>query len=76
MKYDKCKDGSFLHNCLIKSRGNDPAGYCFYLDGNTISVFLNGYAIIPIEDYYAMKNEKLSKTAKKNIRAAHKALRK
>ena len=50
MKYNKGTDGSYLHNCCIIRRNGDPSNVLFH-SNKTISAFLNGYAIIPMEKY-------------------------
>jgi len=55
MKYEKLKDGGFVHNCHLIPRGDEKADYLFYQDGDkSITAFLNGYAIIPLEDYFKL----------------------
>ena len=51
--YEKGKDGSHLCNCYLYSRKNELAQVLFEMNNETqsISAFLNGYAIVPIEDY-------------------------
>ena len=53
MKYIKCKDGSYVTNCYVKRRETDPSPYLFFQtpDGESLRPHLNGYAIIPIEEY-------------------------
>ena len=52
-KYEKGKDGSYLHNCYMERREGDVSPWMFHCDGDTGSVIaaLNGYAIIPMERY-------------------------
>ena len=54
MKYEKKIDGSYFHNNLVELREGEAAKYLFYNDGERITAFLNGYAIIPIEKYAAL----------------------
>jgi len=49
--YEKGKDGSYFHNNLLKRRDGEKAPQLFSNNDETISAFLNGYAIIPIEEY-------------------------
>lgn len=51
MKYEKGKDGSHLHNCFVSRRNGDLSDQLFNQDDGTVTAFLNGYAVIPIEDY-------------------------
>lgn len=48
--YKKTKDGSYIHNCVIAPRA-DRKEPLFWQSDETISCRLNGYAIIPIEEY-------------------------
>jgi len=58
MKFEKMNDGSFVHNCRIVRRDNDKASVLFHQNGNeSVAAFLNGYAIIPLEEYYQLKGE-------------------
>lgn len=51
-KYSKGKDGSYVHNCLVVRREDDKVPTLFHQNGNEhVSAFLNGYAVIPIEEY-------------------------
>jgi len=52
--YKKLEDGSYVHNCIIKPRyrHSKNATALFSRDGDkTIRAHLNGYAIVPVEDY-------------------------
>tara|TARA_R110002074_G_scaffold199659_1_gene367467 strand:+ start:3062 stop:3286 length:225 start_codon:yes stop_codon:yes gene_type:complete len=52
MKYNKCKDGGFVHNCHIIVREYDKSAHIFKQLGNdSLTACLNGYAIIPMEEY-------------------------
>ena len=51
MKYNKCKDGGFVHNCLIVRREGDTSPHMFSQNSERCTPTLNGYAIIPMEDY-------------------------
>lgn len=51
-KPQRCNE-SYVTNCVIISRNADDAPL-FYLDGMTAKVFLDGYAIIPIERYESL----------------------
>jgi len=51
----KSKNGSFLHNCLTALSNEDVKNKrCLFkqLKNGDIVACLNGYAIIPIEQYY------------------------
>ena len=82
MVFEKMKDGSYLHNCHIVFRENDKAKYLFHKDSEdkSLTAFLNGYAIIPLEEYYRLKDERgdkgfdLIEEALKNIKEADKQL--
>jgi len=56
MEYEKGIDGSYFHNNLVELREGEAVKYLFYNDGERITAFLNGYAIIPIEKYAALVN--------------------
>lgn len=59
MKYEKLKDGSYIHNCFIKRRENEKSSILFYQDGDeSISAFLNGYAVIPLDEYFRLTDER------------------
>jgi hypothetical protein len=49
-----------LNNCYIVTRKGD--GPLFYSDGESIHVSLDGYAIVPIEQYREMRPPKKRKT--------------
>ena len=52
MKYNKCKDGGFVHNCLTVRREGDKSAHMFkQLGDDSLTACLNGYAIIPMEEY-------------------------
>lgn len=57
-KYKKNKDGAYLCNYIIRRRENDPAKWLAKRNKKTgqISVGLNGYAIIPIDEYMKLGN--------------------
>lgn len=57
VEYKKLKDGSFILNCILRRRVNDNSDYLFRQSNESVSVFLNGYAIIPIEEYFELKGE-------------------
>jgi hypothetical protein len=62
MTIEKCKDGSFVRNCLINRRKEDASPHMFYQDSEAsyISAFLNGYAIIPLEEYAELTGDDYS----------------
>ena len=50
--YEKGKDGSYIHNCLLVRREGDPAiSMVSITSDNRVTVTLNGYAIIPLAEY-------------------------
>jgi len=54
VKYKRFDDGSFFHNNVIVFRKEDYDNKraIFHADGDeSITAFLNGYAIIPAEEY-------------------------
>jgi len=51
MKYEKNQDGSYLHNCYVKLRNSDGVTLFDNTNGS-VKASLNGYAVIPIEDYF------------------------
>ena len=57
----KSKDGSYFHNNLIIAREYDQKNGHMLIDGrgDDVVVSLNGYAIIPLEEYYELKGESL-----------------
>ena len=59
MDFQKMKDGSFVHNCYIARRRGEKAPLLFRQesDGSKLIAFLNGYAIIPLEEYKKLKGE-------------------
>jgi len=66
MKYSKSKDGGFIHNCIVNRRKTDKAKAIFYCDKDKTIAFLNGYAIIPIEEYAELKGGKADLTKVNN----------
>uniref|UniRef100_A0A6M3LEU0 Uncharacterized protein n=1 Tax=viral metagenome TaxID=1070528 RepID=A0A6M3LEU0_9ZZZZ len=75
MKYEAGKNGSYLHNCVIVRRENDPVEMLFRNDDN-ITAFLNGYAIIPLEEYYKLAGKGDFSYWKKLIEEADKYIHK
>ena len=68
MKHEKCEDGSYLGNCHLQRRENDPAPYLFNQSGTEyISCCLNGYAIIPLEEYQKLTGQDFSKFIRQSI---------
>jgi len=51
-KYEKAPDGSYFHNNLVISRDDDPNRLSL-INGSdkSITAFLNGYAVIPMQLY-------------------------
>lgn len=60
MKYKTMLDGSYLHNFFLRRRNDEPSPYLFRITENRVNLtaFLNGYAIIPLEEYYKLIGEK------------------
>lgn len=56
----KARDGSYFHNNFAKMREGE-AGTVISADIDTVTCRLNGYAIIPIEEYYKLIGEPKSK---------------
>jgi len=58
IKYEKLEDGSYLHNCLLDIREDDRnRSGIFHQEGDkSMSARLNGYAIIPMEEYCKLKD--------------------
>ena len=54
MNYFKGKNGSYLHNNLIISRPDERNSLFVCIEDDVICC-LNGYAVIPIETYYELK---------------------
>ena len=57
MEFEKCKDGSYIWNCFVERRKDDPSTTVFSGDDKTITAHLNGYAIIPLERYCELTGE-------------------
>jgi hypothetical protein len=51
MGYEKTRDGSYVCNCFISKRSGEMSEQLFTLTEKSITATLNGYAIVPIEDY-------------------------
>jgi len=53
MKYEKQKDGTYLHNCYVWRREDDSTTIFDNVGSrdDVIIARLNGYAIVPIEEY-------------------------
>lgn len=48
IRFNRLKDGSYVYNCLLEKREDDPSQFMFFQDGDKgIRPFLNGYAIVP-----------------------------
>ena len=58
----KGKNGSYFHNNLVIARKYDQDNEHILISGtgDDVTVNLNGYAIIPIEDYHQLNGSKLS----------------
>lgn len=55
----KCKDVGYVKNCIIKRRKDDKSNYLFFADGDKgVIAFLDGYAIIPVEEYNRMRTDR------------------
>jgi hypothetical protein len=60
VEYKKTNDGSYVHNCYIVRRDDDNGQYLFgQTDDKKITAFLNGYAIIPLEEYAQLTGKDL-----------------
>ena len=56
----KGENGSYFHNNLLISRPEDNAGEIALIDAaatDDIICRLNGYAILPVEEYYRLKGD-------------------
>lgn len=74
MSYNKSANGSYLHNCYVKRRDSDPAPSLFTSDdGTDIFCSLNGYAIIPMEEYAVLVGMDFAQK-QANIKAADEEL--
>lgn len=73
-RYTKSIDGSYLHNCYVGRRGDDPSKHIFYSSDKTTTVCLNGYAIIPLEEYHALRGTVMPKSEKTSIKEADEQL--
>jgi len=71
--YKKLKNGSYLHNCYIAKREDDPQELIVHEDGRQVFVSLNGYAIIPLEEYEKLTSKDSMET-KIRIKNADKQL--
>lgn len=57
-KYKAGPNGSYLHNCMVvmAKRDRKEKRDLFHMDSNrNVSCRLNGYAIIPYEEYVVLK---------------------
>ena len=65
MEFQKMKDGSYVHNCYIAPRSGEKAFVLFGYEpvGGGITAFLNGYAVIPLEEYKKLKGEDFDGTS-------------
>jgi len=72
-KYEKCSDGSYLHNCYISPREEDKEKALFSQGRESITAHLNGYAVIPMEEYARLTNRDFSKDFRWQISAAKEA---
>ena len=65
--HKKLEDGSYVVNCIIKPRyrHSKNATALFSRDGDkTIRAHLNGYAIVPVEDYLELTGKDMTYLAK------------
>ena len=63
MNYEKGKDGSYFHNNILIRRDDDSnPGAVFNNQNETITAFLNGYAIIPMKKYCELTNQEYDDT--------------
>ncbi len=56
---------SYLHNSFIKPREEDREIYLFYGTPEGIYARLNGYAIVPIEEYFELIGEPVPQSVSK-----------
>lgn len=49
-------EASYLRNCLIRPRKGEAAPLFYQRDDGTVVARLDGYAIVPIEDYESLPN--------------------
>ena len=65
MKYKKSENGSFIHNCLIARRKEEPEATLFEQlnKSGDMLASLNGYAIIPLEEYAKLTGIEYDKEA-------------
>jgi hypothetical protein len=71
----KGKNGSYLNNCIIVGRPIDGAIFQDDRINTDVTCMLNGYAIIPIEDYYELKGEPIPDGLAESIFDTRKALK-
>jgi len=78
MKFEKGIDGSYFHNNLVIIRDDERESHLFYSSPKlrTISAFLNGYAIIPLETYYKLVRREIDERTREQIKEADKQLHK
>jgi len=74
MKYERESDGSYLHNCLLKWRPEQGKEAMFRIDNGSVKAYLNGYAIIPLEEYYELTQSGITKEDMIKIRQADRDL--
>ncbi len=75
MKYQKSKNGSYIHNSLIKRRLDTSTTIISQNGVENTSVSLNGYAIIPLDEYRKYIGERMTEEENERIRNADKDLR-
>ena len=71
MIYERGIDGSYFHNNLVIPRDDEVVEDLIRCNNETITVCLNGYAIIPMKKYCELKgvpfDDKLIKETDKSL---------
>lgn len=55
--FEKGPNGDYVHNCLIKARGGQCGALFRQNQDGTLTTRLNGYAVIPLEEYCELTGE-------------------
>jgi len=61
-------NGSYFFNGYVELRESDPNPDILFIRGNEFFAKLNGYAVIPLEEYHKLKGEKIDPDVKKAIK--------
>jgi hypothetical protein len=61
-------NGSYFFNGYVELRENDPNPDILFIRGNDFFAKLNGYAVIPLEEYYKLKGDRIDVETKKKIK--------